>query len=191
MGRRKACRHVRQVNPPDAANESTAERGVCMTVSYEASYEGQLRRFVGSRKLVLPSVRAVIRDEEGRLLFVRRRDDGTWAMPAGGLELDEAPLDALRREVREETGLQVESAVLLAVDSFTGTNQWGNTAHRLVFVFLVDRWSGDLQVAGDETLDARFFALHETPETEPLYEQTLEHVRRFTGTAILGEHRYI
>ncbi|HWI60902.1 MAG TPA: NUDIX domain-containing protein [Symbiobacteriaceae bacterium] len=161
-----------------------------MTVTYAESYEGHLRQHVGARKLILPSVRAIISDAEGRVLLVRR-DDGIWGMPAGGLELDEAPGDALRREVREETGLAVQSATLMAVDSFSTTNPYGNEAHRLVFVFRVDRWSGELQTVTDETRDARFVAPDELPDLPELYRQTLEDFRSFTGQTLLKPHRLI
>ncbi|MQY13816.1 hypothetical protein SRB5_39720 [Streptomyces sp. RB5] len=56
---------------------------------------------------------AVIRDD-GRILVIRRADNGRWELPGGVLELDEAPEAGARREVREETGVDV------AVDGLTG-----------------------------------------------------------------------
>src|SRR5205814_7881480 len=47
------------------------------------------------------------RDTDGRILLVRESDDRWW-LPGGGVEHGEHPFDALRREVREETGLEVE-----------------------------------------------------------------------------------
>ena len=50
-------------------------------------------------------------DEEGRLLLTRRAvdpDKGRWDLPGGFLEEAEHPLDALRRELLEETGLEIE-----------------------------------------------------------------------------------
>ena len=58
-----------------------------------------------------PTACALVADDEGRLLLVRRAGDpyeGTWDLPGGFLEEAEAPLDALRRELLEETGLEVE-----------------------------------------------------------------------------------
>ena len=52
------------------------------------------------------SVAAAIVDE-GRALVTRRRDNGKWEPPGGTLEPDEAILDGLVREVREEIGLKV------------------------------------------------------------------------------------
>lgn len=52
-------------------------------------------------------VGAVILDQRGRVLACERHNiPGAWQMPQGGLELDETPLEAMWREVREETGLR-------------------------------------------------------------------------------------
>jgi 8-oxo-dGTP diphosphatase len=61
------------------------------------------------------SVTAAIIDHAGRLLAVRRSDNGHWEPPGGVLELDETIHAGLRREVREETGLEVEPEVLTGV----------------------------------------------------------------------------
>ncbi len=54
------------------------------------------------------SVAAAVVDKDGRLLVIRRRDNGHWEPPGGVLELDETIEDGLVREVREETGLTVK-----------------------------------------------------------------------------------
>src|SRR5581483_5594364 len=83
--------------------------------SFEESYQGQLRKLVGSRTLISPGARAIIRDEQGYILLIRRSDNSTWGMPAGSLELHESILDCLKREVWEETGLQVLQATPIAL----------------------------------------------------------------------------
>jgi ADP-ribose pyrophosphatase YjhB (NUDIX family) len=60
---------------------------------------------------------AAIFSPEGRLLLIRRSDDGHWCLPCGWSELNETPEDGMRREVWEETGLEVEVRELLSVDS--------------------------------------------------------------------------
>ena len=61
------------------------------------------------------SVAGVITDDHGRALLIQRRDNHHWEPPGGVLELGESIHDGLRREVREETGLDVEPVTLTGV----------------------------------------------------------------------------
>ncbi|WP_182875651.1 NUDIX hydrolase [Microbispora sp. H10670] len=61
------------------------------------------------------SVAGVILDKQGRALLVQRRDNGHWEAPGGVLEREEDILTGLRREVAEETGLEVEPEALTGV----------------------------------------------------------------------------
>jgi 8-oxo-dGTP pyrophosphatase MutT (NUDIX family) len=61
------------------------------------------------------SVAAIIVNDHAQVLMTQRRDNGHWEPPGGVLELDESILDGLRREVREETGLDVEPERLTGV----------------------------------------------------------------------------
>jgi len=61
------------------------------------------------------SVAGIITDDHGRALLIQRRDNHRWEPPGGVLELAESIHDGLRREVREETGLDVEPIILTGV----------------------------------------------------------------------------
>jgi 8-oxo-dGTP diphosphatase len=61
------------------------------------------------------SVAAVVVDDHDRTLLIQRRDNGRWEPPGGVLELGEQIIDGLRREVAEETGLQVQPSALTGV----------------------------------------------------------------------------
>jgi 8-oxo-dGTP pyrophosphatase MutT (NUDIX family) len=64
-----------------------------------------------------PGVSALV-ERDGRVLVERRADDPDfWAFVGGRIEEDEQALDALHREVREETGFEIESASLLGLFS--------------------------------------------------------------------------
>ncbi|MGW6221748.1 NUDIX domain-containing protein [Streptomyces olivaceus] len=57
---------------------------------------------------VVPSVTAVVRDNAGRLLLIHKTDNDLWALPGGGHDIGERIADTVVREVREETGIDVE-----------------------------------------------------------------------------------
>jgi ADP-ribose pyrophosphatase YjhB (NUDIX family) len=61
------------------------------------------------------AVAGIVIDGRGRALLIRRPENGRWEPPGGVLELDETFDDGVRREVREETGLNVEPEALTGV----------------------------------------------------------------------------
>ncbi len=157
-------------------------------VAFEDSYHGQLRKLMGNRQLILPSARAIIQDQQGRVLFVRRSDNAAWVMPAGSLELGESIMDCLKREVHEETGLEVIGATPIAIYSeprFAFTNAYGGQHQMLSIVFRVDQWRGTLTTTTNETSDARFFAVNDLPEIPAVYQETLADLQQFDGTVII------
>src|SRR3978361_309484 len=56
-------------------------------------------------------------NEQGQALLVKRSDDGKWGLPAGFCEVNQTPQENMKREVREETGLEVEVGSLVEVFS--------------------------------------------------------------------------
>lgn len=73
-------------------------------------YRGGMSPIPGPEKRRVAAVGAIVRDESGRLLVIRRAQDpgkGLWSIPGGRIEPGETPEDALAREVSEETGLEV------------------------------------------------------------------------------------
>ena len=153
-----------------------------MSIPYHESYLGQLRQHIGKMKVFAIAARAIVEDENGRILFVRRNDNGAWVMPAGSIELEESILDCVKREVLEETGLIVESAYPIAIYSeprFSFVTSYGDPYQMFSMVFVVDQWSGELVQETHETTDARFFAVDELPEVPPHYIETIDDLRDF------------
>jgi ADP-ribose pyrophosphatase YjhB (NUDIX family) len=60
---------------------------------------------------------AVVTDGQGRVLLQCRTDSGNWALPGGGMEIDESLTDSVIREVKEETGFDVEVTGLVGMYS--------------------------------------------------------------------------
>jgi len=161
--------------------------------SWSESYTGKLRSIVGNQKLIIPSVRAIILDESNRILYIKRKGNNKWALPAGGIELNESIEECLRREVKEETGLEVVKATLVAM--YTGRqysiiNRFGDEYQGFEFLFRIDEWNGTVQTETEETSDIGFFPMDDLPEFESGYfeqheNEVLEDLRNFKGAPII------
>jgi ADP-ribose pyrophosphatase YjhB (NUDIX family) len=96
-----------------------------------------LRGSIFSRPTPLAVGDAAVIDDEGRILLIRRADNGKWAMPGGALEVGETPAEGVVREALEETGVHCRPVSLVGVfDSrFCGTT---SRYHMYQFVFLCE-----------------------------------------------------
>jgi 8-oxo-dGTP pyrophosphatase MutT (NUDIX family) len=124
-------------------------------------YVHSLRKRVGTDRLLLPSVTALVHDDAGSLLLVRQRDGQVWSTPGGTIEPDESPADAVVRETWEETGLLVEPLRLTAVHGgpeFVVRYPNGDEAQYVMVCFECVAVSGAPRADGDETLAVRYWS---------------------------------
>ena len=96
---------------------------------------------------------AVVFDARGRVLLCLRRDRDLWNLPGGGVEPDETVSEGLVREVREETGLDLEDVRLQTV----------RTLGRHVEVIFTARGIGEPQVMSREITELRWFEIDSMP----------------------------
>jgi 8-oxo-dGTP diphosphatase len=107
----------------------------------------------------------VVVDDDGRVLLARRAGEpfrGRWDLPGGFLDEGEHPLDALRRELREETGLEVEP------EDFVGvwTDRYGDAedAHATLNLYWTARVVGGGEAqAADDVSELAWFRRDELP----------------------------
>lgn len=125
--------------------------------------------------------------EDGRLLAIRRADNGTWELPGGVLELAEAPEEGVAREVWEETGIHVE------VDELTGV--YKNTTRGIVALVFRCKPSGGTERTSAESTAVSWLTPEEITErmTEVYAIRLLDaldgagpHVRSHDGRHLLG-----
>jgi len=124
----------------------------------------ELRRHLGQSRLWLPAVTAVV-VHEGRLLMVRRADNGAWTPITGIMEPGEEPAVAAVREAHEETGVRVRADRLAQVTSgHEVTHANGDLAVYLDLTFACSYVSGEAHVADDESSDVRWWPLDALPQ---------------------------
>jgi 8-oxo-dGTP diphosphatase len=95
--------------------------------------------------------RAVIRDDQGRLLLIKRAPDvhldpDRWELPGGKMDYGEPLTEALAREVREETGLEIEVGAPFHVSHFTFDPFWVTTV-----VFACRRTGGEVRLSEEHS----------------------------------------
>ena len=124
----------------------------------------ELRRHVGTAELWMPAVTAVVR-RGNELLLVRRADNGHWSPVTGILDPGEEPAVAARREVLEETGVEVVVDRLAAITSgLRVTHVNGDLAVYLDHTFAWTWVSGEARVGDDESLEVRWWPVDGLPD---------------------------
>lgn len=149
-------------------------------------YIQDLRKFVGQMPIIMPSAGIIIRDSDGRILLQRRTDNGLWGIPGGAMEPGETAEETARREVREETGLEVGGLELFGI--FSGPQFFyrypnGDQVYNLMIIYLSQDFTGELLAGSDESSELSFFAPHElpaeiTPPVVPVLEQYLRYLQK-------------
>jgi len=116
-----------------------------------------------------PTACAVCEDDDGRLLLVRRAHEpfrGFWDIPGGFLDEGEPPLDGLRRELLEETGLEIEPGDYLGA----WIDRYGDApgAQFTLNLYWRARVLGGVERPADDVSELRWFARDELPPPEEL-----------------------
>lgn len=152
-------------------------------------YIKMLRSMIGNTKIIIPGVRALMFNDRHELLLQKQTHFGSWALPHGCVDVGESVLDALKREVKEETGLSVIEAEpfgLYTDPAYSVTYPNGDQVQTFSVAFRVLAWSGELTVDGDEVSELGFFPLDELPSPMyPIHRDTIVDYRQSDGTFIL------
>ena len=148
-----------------------------------SEYARRLREKVGHDLLFWPSVACLIRDEEGRILFVQHVE-GRWTFPAGAVDPGETPADAARREAWEEAGIVVQPLRIAGVfggdPHFRGRYANGDEVAWVTTLFEARIESGEPKPSDDETADVRWLTPGEaaqlalSPATRWMLERFLD-----------------
>jgi 8-oxo-dGTP diphosphatase len=109
-----------------------------------------------------PAVCALIVDDAGRVLLGRRAVEpaaGRWDILGGFMEEDEQPLETLRREMREELGVEIEPAEFVAAVA----DRYGEDGRATLNLCWTARVVGGELRLSDELAEVRWFARDELP----------------------------
>lgn len=106
------------------------------------------------------AVGGIVEDGQGKILLVKTRDGG-WVFPGGQVEVGENLIDALSREIKEESGIDTAASYLIGIYSNTGVHKWYDNVTdvptKLMLDFVCMPIGGELN-ASDETTDSQWVA---------------------------------
>ena len=137
-----------------------------------ANYIKELREKVGHDCVLINFAGGCVLNEHGEVLLQKRGDFNAWGFPGGAMEIGESAAETAVREIKEETGYDVEINELIGVyTKYFQTYPNGDRAQSILIFFSFSIIGGEKKVDGDETLDLKFFPLNKMP---PLFNQQHE-----------------
>ncbi|MDJ0634787.1 MAG: NUDIX hydrolase [Xenococcaceae cyanobacterium MO_188.B29] len=130
------------------------------------SYVRELRSLVGHRPLIIAGAAVLIFNEQNCLLLQHRKDNQQWGLIGGSMEIGESLEETARREVFEETGLELDELNWFSL--FSGKEliyeyPHGDVVVNVTAVYSSRKFKGKLKADKKEGYEVRFFNLNELP----------------------------
>jgi ADP-ribose pyrophosphatase YjhB (NUDIX family) len=145
-------------------------------------YIRTLRAKIGTMKILVPGVRTLIFDADGRLLLERQKLFGSWALPHGCVDVGESALAAAIRETEEEVGVRIRSADLFGIytdPKYEVVYPNGDQVQTFTIAFLAREWDGTPRPDGVEVSEVAFFPLDALPAPiYPIHQETIDDYAR-------------
>ena len=125
----------------------------------------ELRKLIGHRPILMVGAGVLIEDADRRFLLLKRSDNQCWGLPGGAVEPGEKIEQAARREILEETGLEVGELEL--IDVFSGEEFFyeypnGDQVYNITIVYRARGVSGEIRLDHEHTA-WQYFAYEDLP----------------------------
>lgn len=143
-------------------------------------YIQDLRKFVGHNPILTAGVGLLIFNNENKVLMQLRTDYNAWGFPGGAMELGESFEDVARRELKEETNLEIDELILLKILSGKDTYREypnGDKLYDITAIYVIKKYHGDLKVNDDESKKLDWFSIENLPAN--MTEYTKNYIEKF------------
>lgn len=142
-------------------------------------YISEMRKYIGHSPIMVTAAMCIIYDKEKGILFEKRSDNGMWCVPGGAIELGESLEQALAREVKEETSLDISNPKLFDVAAnvhMIYPNK--DEVYYTDVVYEVNEYTGTLKY-DEESTELKWFKINELPES--IMPTQIEYIRKFVN----------
>ena len=149
----------------------------------DKEYIPYIRSMVGHQKIISIGLAIVLMDKKGRVLLEKRSDNGKYCLPGGGINFDETVVEGLKREVKEETNLELKTPRLLMIlsgkkEEFVYPNGDVTDYVDLIFYEKSDEEMKNLLKHDSESTELSFYSLDELPDESLMLRGTLRPLKK-------------
>lgn len=145
------------------------------------NYISTIRKFVGHKPLLTIGAWLLVINENNEVLMQLRSDFNSWDFPGGSMELEETIEEVAKRELKEETNLEIDD--IIVIDVFSGKDTYrkypnGDEAYVVSVLCEIRKFHGDLKINDGESKKLKWFSISKIPENlSPVTKKFIDKIK--------------
>lgn len=151
----------------------------------DIEYISYMRKMIGHKRMLSVGLSCLIVNEKKEVLLEKRSDNGLYCLPGGSINLNETVLEGLKREVREETGIEIQNPKLFLIlsgrkEQFVYPN--GDITDYVDLIFYSEMNARDIHLENEhdrESTSISFYSYSSLPKKEEFLRGSLRPIEKY------------